>query len=660
MVKPQNGTYSQTFTLPGDADLGTYQVVAGKGTDVATDEFAVTSTVPASKNANLKSLQVTEASLGFTADNLAYTVSVGNSVSSVTVTAAAEDAQATVTINGEAVASKTVALNEGSNSVSIEVTAPDGVTKKTYSVTIKRAAAQTAEPNKPIQVTTEPVSITVPSGVTNAKIQVETEVTGTTKQATLPLVEVKASTSLGNVTVSIPEGTKITAPSNWDGTIKLPEVLSNSSVSVSGGTVNAVIEVGSPDVTLTFDKAVRLLLPGQAGKAAGYVKQGVFKPITSTVTADTQAAADSEIAEGGDAKINAGSDLAIWTKHFTKFASYTVNTGTDTPSGGYIGGCCASTNSSTINAANGGTVTLNGAKIAVPAGAFTGDFQVTVDKVSNTSSLPKDDSLKLISDVYEIKKNKDGDFSKPVVITLPYNKSSVDLDKSNVGVYWLNEKTNKWTPLDNVQVDKSNAQASGSVTHFTKFAVMASAKTETKPEPSKPLELTDIKGHWAEKSIRELIQSGAINGYPDQTFKPDNNITRAEFVTVVVKAFKFANQTGKSFSDTADHWAKNSIATAAALGIIEGYSDTVFGPDDLITREQMAAIIVKAAKVELVAEGKVYQDSADISEWAKSVIATATSKGLMNGYEDDTIRPTGHATRAEAVTVILRSLAFKK
>ncbi|SDP04887.1 ZU5 domain-containing protein [Paenibacillus sp. yr247] len=653
---PSNGIYSKSFTLPTDADLGSYTVIAGKDTNVATDTFAVTAATTASSNAKLKTLQVSEGTLVFSADQTDYSVSVGNSVSVVTVTTAADDTHATVKINSETTITKVITLNVGPNTVPIEVTAQDGVTQKTYNLTIKRAAAETAASGATISVTTEPVSITVGSGITDAKISVPNSSDGTARTATLPLVEVKATTSLGNVSVSIPNGTVVTAPDNWDGKIKLPEVQSNSSVTINNANVNSVIEIGSPSVTLTFNKAVRLLVPGQAGKSAGYVRGGVFHAITTTLVADNQTAADA-LPVGGEAKIDVGSDLVIWTKHFTQFVSYTAVTPTPAPAGGGGGGGGAvSTNTDIIYAASGGTVTLNGAKIIVPAGAVNGNisnFKVTVNKVTDTSILPIDSSSKLISDVFDISKDITGEFSKPVQITLPFDKNNVDMNLSTVSIYWFNEDTKKWIQLDNPQVDSDNNTVTGSVNHFTKFAVLATAK------PAIPT-LSDTKGHWAEKSIQEMIQMGSIKGYPDGTFKPDNNITRAEFVSIIVKAFKLKEQEGKVFADTVSHWAKKLIATAAANGIISGYSDTTFGPNDPITREQMAAIIVKAVQIEVVTEGKTYNDQLEISEWAKAAIATATSKGLMNGYQDGTLKPKGNSTRAEAVTVILRALPFNK
>jgi hypothetical protein len=567
-----------------------------------------------------------------------------------------------VKVNGTAVTngetSGAISLNVGSNPITVVVTAQDGKTTQTYTVNVTRAEAITASSTGPIQVTTEPVSITVPADVTNSTIAVATTTAGSNKVATLPLVEVQAATTLGNVSVTIPDETKITAPANWDGTIKLPQVQSNSSVSVNSGIVSAVIEVGSTDVSLTFDKAVRLLFPNQKGKQVGFVRNGVFTEITGMVSSDTQAAADSEIATGGDAEITVGNDLVVWTKHFTQFVIYTTVTTTRTTS--TRGGGGAATNSAMIAAVSGGTITLNGVTIEVPAGAIASNIQVAVDKVSDTSILPADSALQLVSEVYEIKKDEDGDFSKPVVITLPFDKTKVDFAKSTAGVYGMNEQNHKWAPLDNLKVDEANGTASGSVSHFAKFAVLASDKAKTAQPQTCEADFADIKGHWSEANVRELVKLCAINGYADNTFKPNANITRAEFVSVIVKAFHLGAQDGKTFADTENHWAKSAIATAAAAGIVAGYRDNSFGPDDLITREQMAVIVARAANLAATDKSISFPDSADISDWARTALATATAKGLINGYEDGTVKPKVNTTRAQAVAVILRALQAKK
>lgn len=173
--------------------------------------------------------------------------------------------------------------------------------------------------------------------------------------------------------------------------------------------------------------------------------------------------------------------------------------------------------------------------------------------------------------------------------------------------------------------------------------------------------LNDIAGHWAENNIRKLVALGSISGYPNGSFKPDKFITRAEFAATLVKVFKLSSpQTGgKVFTDTAGHWARDYIATAAANGIVSGYDADTFNPDELITREQMATMLVKAAKLTPAAEGPRFADSGSISGWAREAVATATESGIMNGYSNNTLKPQGNATRAEAVTAILNAAGQK-
>lgn len=170
-----------------------------------------------------------------------------------------------------------------------------------------------------------------------------------------------------------------------------------------------------------------------------------------------------------------------------------------------------------------------------------------------------------------------------------------------------------------------------------------------------PVVLKDIAGHWAEESIRKLVSTGAITGYPDGTFRPDNRMTRSEFITVLVRAFGLENAGSSSgFSDTANHWAREFIDTAASLGIVNGYPDGRFGPDEEITREQMAVMLVKAAQLDTSAySGELpFTDRDNISSWAASAVAAAVANGLIKGYPDGTFRPQQLATRAEAATVL--------
>ncbi|MEN6350063.1 MAG: S-layer homology domain-containing protein, partial [Syntrophomonas sp.] len=130
---------------------------------------------------------------------------------------------------------------------------------------------------------------------------------------------------------------------------------------------------------------------------------------------------------------------------------------------------------------------------------------------------------------------------------------------------------------------------------------------------------------------------------------------RAEFATMLVKAFQLSPAGGKVFDDTANHWARDNISTAAAHGILNGYGQNLCGPDDLITREQMAVMIVKAAGFKQNAGGKNFADASQISSWAREAVAISAEKQIINGYPDNTFQPLNSASRAEAATVIVKS-----
>ncbi|MFH1522942.1 MAG: immunoglobulin-like domain-containing protein [Patescibacteria group bacterium] len=174
----------------------------------------------------------------------------------------------------------------------------------------------------------ESSNIAVPISASNARLNLIALISGTdAKIAILPSnLVINSETNLGKVDLEISAGTQISGETSWNGTINLPQIKDNSSVTVlpdSGyeASVSSVIEIGYGDVLLTFDKAVRIKLAGQTGKYIGYSRNNVFTPITTACGPDSQEVGDA-LPTGGNCKIDAGSDLVIWTKHFTKFVSY--------------------------------------------------------------------------------------------------------------------------------------------------------------------------------------------------------------------------------------------------------------------------------------------------------------------------------------------------
>lgn len=311
-----------------------------------------------------------------------------------------------------------------------------------------------------------------------------------------------------------------------------------------------------------------------------------------------------------------------------------------------------------INPKAGGTVGLGtDAFVEIPAGALNENYavEVKVQKAISPPAVPA--GFKLASYVYDfsIGNQRKYRFAKPVMINFAFSVSNIEANEV-VAIYYYDESLSEWKSIGG-KISRSTITAQ--VNHFTKFAVLATSATQPAVQPAvnkAVISLNDVAGSWAETNINKLITAGAIGGYPDGSFKPDEPITRAEFVVVLVKAFNLEPQGGRVFSDTASHWAKNYITTAVANKIVNGYSDTNFGPNDLITREQMAVMIVKAAKLTGRTGGKVFTDQAQISSWAQDAVVIASANNTITGYPDNRFKPQISASRAEAVTVITKTL----
>jgi hypothetical protein len=130
------------------------------------------------------------------------------------------------------------------------------------------------------------------------------------------------STEDGVIELSMPENLTITGSDAWDGTFILPQLLEVTAADPTDGDADLVIEVGSASENLTFSRAVRIVLPGMAGKKAGFQRGEDFTEIHSICAADDQSAADA-LPDGSECYITVSPDLVIWTKHFTMFVAYT-------------------------------------------------------------------------------------------------------------------------------------------------------------------------------------------------------------------------------------------------------------------------------------------------------------------------------------------------
>lgn len=178
-------------------------------------------------------------------------------------------------------------------------------------------------------------------------------------------------------------------------------------------------------------------------------------------------------------------------------------------------------------------------------------------------------------------------------------------------------------------------------------------KEETEDEA---LAFSDIQGHWAYDRILVWAENDVLRGYPDGSFKPENKITRGEFMAIVNKAMGYIEEAEIAYSDVEeDAWYAKHVARAEAAAYISGYEDGTMKPEGFITREEVASIIRKVAGLDQDQEGgQVFTD--EISDWAKGHVGALAAGRYMNGYIDnDGVRTFGAKNdikRAEAVVVI--------
>lgn len=196
-----------------------------------------------------------------------------------------------------------------------------------------------------------------------------------------------------------------------------------------------------------------------------------------------------------------------------------------------------------------------------------------------------------------------------------------------------------------------------------------SVKNEPIPPQVEPTEETntadgdtfsDVGEHWAKAQIDELSEKGIISGFADGTFRPNDAVTRAEFA-VMLKRAAFAETQGKAeFSDVkADDWFYDAVSSLAGAGVING-ADGFFAPNSSITREQLAVMIYRALQPNEKASEVAFADSMEISDYASEAVAYLAEKGFLSGYEDNTVRPKEYTTRAQAAKLLSALLSEMK
>ena len=171
------------------------------------------------------------------------------------------------------------------------------------------------------------------------------------------------------------------------------------------------------------------------------------------------------------------------------------------------------------------------------------------------------------------------------------------------------------------------------------------------------------EAEWATEAITSLAQKGVLNGYEDGTFKPNSQVTRAEFATIICNAFGLvSDDQNNDFSDVqTDSWYHDSVVNLYNLGIVNGIGNGIFGAGNLLSREDLAVIAVRAAEYNGIALPKTTEidfiDYEYISDYAKYSVSILAACGIMVGYNNE-FSPKENVTRAMAAKVIYELTKF--
>lgn len=204
---------------------------------------------------------------------------------------------------------------------------------------------------------------------------------------------------------------------------------------------------------------------------------------------------------------------------------------------------------------------------------------------------------------------------------------------------------------------------SGSSSSSTSPSAAPEDENET---PAGSSSFSDVpEEHWAYEYISELTSKGVVNGYDDGSFRPDANVTRAEFVTILYRAAGASDtastaETEISFDDvTPGDWYYEYAIWAAGAGITNGTSETEFSPDENIIRQDICVMLdrystnIAASPLTIAENAGAFADDGEISDYAKDSVYKLKSAGIVSGTGDNRFEPQSGATRAETCKMVL-------
>jgi hypothetical protein len=295
-----------------------------------------------------------------------------------------------------------------------------------------------------------------------------------------------------------------------------------------------------------------------------------------------------------------------------------------------------------------GTVRLQSTMLST-AGLTNGTVELRLSKQNDQNGHPVID-LSLVRDGSVIPWSN---LDTPVTVSIPYTPTAEELKApDHIVVFYIDPQGNR-IPVPNGHYDDKAGQVIFTTKHFSQYAVQFNV-----------VSFSDLSGvAWAGEAIDVLAAKGVIQGKSEGIFDPQSSITRAEFITLLMRALELPHSAASAgFSDVSESaYYYNALASAKAYGIVTGTGDNFFEPNKQITREDTFVMTARALQtLQLLStstDGDVsqYKDAGDIAGYAQDSIAQLAAEGIVQG-DAAGIHPKSNLTRAEAAVMIYRIL----
>ena len=299
--------------------------------------------------------------------------------------------------------------------------------------------------------------------------------------------------------------------------------------------------------------------------------------------------------------------------------------------------------------------TVNGKDIPDDAALADLDLGVALD----TDGIPANVVNAITGEVgtVQITLAHDGEFGFTMTLTAP-------LGKENAG-YWANlyhydERAEALNFEATAKIDED-----GSVkipfTHASQYAIVIDTHGHAAVDVS-DLFIDVAPDAWYKDAVQYAYDNGLMTGTSANEFAPEQTTTRAMIVSILARLENVTTAEAAGFADVDDEWYATAVNWAANVGVVNGYEDNTFRPNTAITREQLAAILMNYAAcigedVSNRADLSAYSDTATISSWANDVMQWAVAEGLISGVTNDQLQPQSSATRAQVAAILQRFLS---